>query len=94
MNRLSRRSLIAVPALAFANTKPKLLLPSDQPDEYGFRLMWYNPVPPIDQAKWRLDIKGLVEKPRQITLAELRSLPQTQQSSRMKCVQCWSARAT
>ena len=29
----------------------------------------------------------------QLTIAELRGLPQVQQSSRMKCVQCWSARA-
>jgi DMSO/TMAO reductase YedYZ molybdopterin-dependent catalytic subunit len=94
MTRLSRRSLLAAPAIAFADTKPKLLLPSDQPDEHGFRLMWYNPVPPIDQAKWRLNIAGLVDRPRQITLAELRSLPQIEQNSRMKCVQCWSGRAT
>jgi methionine sulfoxide reductase catalytic subunit len=90
---LTRRSLLAVPAAAFAENKPKLLLPSDQPDEHGFRLMWYNPVPPIDQAKWRLEIGGLVEKPGKITLAELRALQQVQQNSRMKCVQCWSARA-
>ena len=90
---ITRRSLLAAPVAAFADTKPKLLLPSDQPDEHGFRLMWYNPVPPIDQAKWRLQIKGLVERPREIMLPELRALPQVQQSSRMKCVQCWSARA-
>ena len=91
---ISRRALLAAPVAALADTKPKLLMPSDQPDEHGFRLMWYNPVPPIDQAKWRLQVRGLVEKPRQITLRELRALPQVQQSSRMKCVQCWSARAT
>jgi methionine sulfoxide reductase catalytic subunit len=94
MNILTRRSLLMTPAGLFADTKPKLLLPSDQPDEHGFRLMWYNPVPPIDQAKWRLEIGGLVERPRPITLAELRALPHREQSSRMKCVQCWSARAT
>jgi DMSO/TMAO reductase YedYZ molybdopterin-dependent catalytic subunit len=91
---MTRRSLLAAPAVAFADTKPKLLLPSDQPDEHGFRLMWYNPVPPIDQSKWRLHIGGLVDRPRQITLAELRTLPHVDQNSRMKCVQCWSARAT
>jgi hypothetical protein len=32
----------------------KLLLPSDKPDEYNFRLMWYSPVPPIDQKAYRL----------------------------------------
>jgi DMSO/TMAO reductase YedYZ molybdopterin-dependent catalytic subunit len=55
--------------------------------------MWYNPGPPIDQAKWRLDIGGLVEKPQRLTVDDLRRLPHVQQSSRMKCVQCWSARA-
>jgi methionine sulfoxide reductase catalytic subunit len=94
MMRITRRSLLAAPAAVFADTTQKLLLPSDQPDEHGFRLMWYNPVPPIDQAKWRLRVKGLVENAREITLAELRALPHVEQNSRMKCVQCWSARAT
>ncbi|MBM3759672.1 MAG: hypothetical protein FJW36_05440 [Acidobacteria bacterium] len=71
----------------------KLLMPSDTPDELGFRTMWYNPVPPIDKTKWRLQVTGLVERPRSFTLAELRALPRVEQSSRMKCVQCWSARA-
>lgn len=55
--------------------------------------MWYNPVPPIDPAKWRLSVRGLVERPREIRIEELRALPRIEQSSRMKCVQCWSARA-
>jgi DMSO/TMAO reductase YedYZ molybdopterin-dependent catalytic subunit len=94
MNYLTRRTLLFAPAVALADTNQKLLLPSDQPDEYGFRLMWYNPVPPIDQARWRLEVKGLVDKPRSVTLSELRALPHVEQNSRMKCVQCWSARAT
>ena len=72
----------------------KLLLPSDTPDEYGFRIMWYNPVPPIDPKTYRLKISGLVEKPLEMTIAELRAFPQVTQNSRMKCVQCWSSRAT
>jgi DMSO/TMAO reductase YedYZ molybdopterin-dependent catalytic subunit len=94
MRRLTRRILLATPAAALAGNKPKLLLPSDQPDELGFRQMWYTPVPPIDAAKWRLKISGLVEKPVELTVADLRKLPQVQQSSRLKCVQCWSARAS
>lgn len=56
--------------------------------------MWYNPVPPINQATWRLQVKGLVEKPQGLSVADLRKLPQVEQSARMKCVQCWSGRAT
>jgi hypothetical protein len=37
----------------YTAAEAKLLLPSDQPDEHGFRLMWYNPVSPIDQKTWR-----------------------------------------
>lgn len=94
---MKRRDFIAAasaaPLLAGADVKPKLLLPTDVPDAHGFRLMWYNPVPPIDQTSYRLAIKGLVERPRGFTVAELRALPQVKQNSRMKCVQCWSGRA-
>lgn len=89
-----RGFLLSATAAWAADTKPKLLLPTDVPDALGFRTMWYNPVPPIDQAKWRLEIKGLVDKPLSLPLARLRQLPQLTQNSRMKCVQCWSARAT
>lgn len=94
---LNRRIFLAASSAAAANAdqpKSKLLLPSDQPDEFHLKLMWYNPVPPINQQTWRLQIKGLVEKPQPLPLAQLRALPQQTQSSRMKCVQCWSSRAS
>jgi DMSO/TMAO reductase YedYZ molybdopterin-dependent catalytic subunit len=94
---MDRRRFLAAAAasaatLQAADGKDKLLLPSDSPDELGFRLMWYNPVPPIDVGKYELKIHGLVEKPGSLSLADLRKLPQESQSSRMKCVQCWSSR--
>jgi sulfoxide reductase catalytic subunit YedY len=94
MNR--RRFLAAAAAsaagLSAADSKGKLLLPSDEADELGFRLMWYNPAQALDVSRWQLNVHGLVEKPQSLTLADLRHLPQESQSSRMKCVQCWSAR--
>lgn len=88
--------LAASAALAWAQQPPrkKLLLPSDTPDEHHLRLMWYAPAPPVDPVTWRLRVSGLVDKPRAFTVADLRKLPYESQSSRMKCVQCWSARAT
>ena len=96
MGPVNRRHWLAVAAAASAagQTKPKLLLPSDQPDEFHLKLMWYNPVPPINPQTWRLQVKGLVEKPQTLSVAQLRALPQQTQNSRMKCVQCWSSRAT
>jgi DMSO/TMAO reductase YedYZ molybdopterin-dependent catalytic subunit len=92
MNRRTFLASAAPLSLRAGESKPKLLLPSDVPDESNLRIMWYNPVPPIDRKTYRLAIKGLVEKPLALSLEEMRKFPHETQSSRMKCVQCWSAR--
>ena len=94
-----RRFLGAAAVLSVGPTRArsaddKLLLPSDEPDDLHFRLMWYNPVRALDLAKYQLRIHGLVDKPQSLSLAELRRLPQESHNSRMKCVQCWSSRTT
>ena len=71
-----------------------MLLPTDMPDELGFRVMWYNPVAPIEKATYKLEIGGMVERPQELTVEHLQQFPQEEQSSRLKCVQCWSARTT
>ncbi len=81
-------------AAGAAGAERKLLLPSDVPDRYGFRIMWYNPVPPIERATYRLQVGGLVERPREFSVGDFDRYSQVEQSSRLKCVQCWSARAT
>jgi DMSO/TMAO reductase YedYZ molybdopterin-dependent catalytic subunit len=91
---MKRRTFVASAiSLPLAATEgSRLLLPSDKPDEHHLRIMWYNPVPPLDRNTYKLSIQGLVEKPGAFSLADLRKLPHENQSSRMKCVQCWSAR--
>ncbi len=74
--------------------RSRMLLPTDTPDELGFRVMWYNPVAPIDKATYKLEIGGMVERPQELTVEHLQQFPQEEQSSRLKCVQCWSARTT
>lgn len=96
---MKRRQFLAALAAAAGEAaadpnESKILLPTDTPDEYGFRIMWYNPVPPIDKSTYRLKVTGLVEKPLELSVDELRELPQVSQNSRMKCVQCWSSRTT
>jgi len=91
MNRRFFMASAVAGTLRGADTK--LLLPSDKPDEFNFRLMWYSPVPPIDQKRYRLQIKGLVDHPLSYSVADLRRFPHESQNSRLKCVQCWSARA-
>jgi hypothetical protein len=75
MNRRTFLASAAPLALRAADTKPKLLLPSDVPDESNLRIMWYNPVPPIDRKTYKLAIKGLVQKPLTVTLEQMRRLP-------------------
>ena len=92
-----RRFLAASAALATASRaagQRRVLLPTDTPDELGFRIMWYNPVPPIDKESYRLEVGGMVEKPLVLAVSDLRAYPRVEQSSRLKCVQCWSARTT
>lgn len=95
MRPLNRRLFLASAAAAstLRGADTKLLLPSDKPDEFHFRLMWYNPVSAIDQAAYRLRVKGLVDRELSLTLEDLRKLPHESQNTRMKCVQCWSSRA-
>jgi DMSO/TMAO reductase YedYZ molybdopterin-dependent catalytic subunit len=95
MNRRRFIPTLGAAPLVAQNKPPdrKLLLPSDTPDQFHLRIMWYNPVPPIDQRTYALKIAGLVEKPLQLSVAQLRKLPHQQKSIRMKCVQCWSARS-
>lgn len=92
---MDRRAFLASAAAAakLSGAERGLLLPSDEPDRFGFRIMWYNPVAPIDKARYRLEVGGLVERPARLSLDDLAAYPQVEQSSRMKCVQCWSARA-
>jgi len=55
-----------------ADVKQELLIPTDKPDEFGFRIMWYSPVPPIDPKTFLLKIGGLVERPQSLSLEQLR----------------------
>jgi DMSO/TMAO reductase YedYZ molybdopterin-dependent catalytic subunit len=92
MNRRAFLSGVAVAGLRAAEPPRQLLLPSDEPDEFHFRLMWYNPVAALDPRVYRLQVGGLIEKPQSLSLEDLRRLPQETQNARLKCVQCWSSR--
>jgi sulfoxide reductase catalytic subunit YedY len=94
---MNRRKFLAAAAAAGATgaqAADKILLPTDDPDRYGFRIMWYNPPTVIDKENFQLEVGGLVERPQSIPLSQLDAYPQVEQNSRMKCVQCWSGRTT
>lgn len=70
----------------------KLIIPTDTPDRFRAKIMEFNPVRAVDEEKWTLEIGGLVGRPTVLRVADLKRLPYIKQSSRMKCVQCWSTR--
>ena len=55
------------------------------PDDAGYQALARNGF-----ADWRLDVGGLVERPTQFSLAELRALPSRTQITRHDCVEGWS----
>ena len=48
-------------------------------------------IPVVDESDYRLEVTGLVADRKRWTLAELRSMPQTDQVTRHICVEGWSA---
>ncbi|MBC8288022.1 MAG: molybdopterin-dependent oxidoreductase [Nitrospinae bacterium] len=59
----------------------------------SFYINYWKPMRRINAETWALKISGLCESPTTFTLTELKNLPTQSQSSRLKCVECWSARA-
>lgn len=59
----------------------------------GFYVRYYKPFPAPDPARWRLRVEGLVAQPLSLSLEDIQTLPSAQQIRRLKCVECWSARA-
>jgi DMSO/TMAO reductase YedYZ molybdopterin-dependent catalytic subunit len=47
-------------------------------------------MPDLDPARWRLRIDGLVERPAELSLADLRALPRAEQVSTFHCVTGWT----
>jgi DMSO/TMAO reductase YedYZ molybdopterin-dependent catalytic subunit len=101
MNRRSfvRSTFLAGTAAAAGLGRPALsapsrrwILPTDSPDRFRLKVMAFNPIPALDPAAWRLSIGGLAAQPLTLGTADLDRLPRIAQSSRLKCVQCWSGR--
>jgi DMSO/TMAO reductase YedYZ molybdopterin-dependent catalytic subunit len=66
--------------------------PTDKPDRFNLKVMAFNPIPAPDPLSWELAIGGLVAQPLRMKHADILRLPRITQSSRLKCVQCWSGR--
>lgn len=80
--------------LAFADTTPfnpeKARMPWDQlsawntPSEHLFAVSHYG-IPEVDPAGWKLDVGGLVAKPRSFTVEELKARPKKEITTMLEC---------
>jgi sulfoxide reductase catalytic subunit YedY len=70
------------------------IIPTNKPDRFGLKVMEFNPIPAPDPKTWTLTLEGLPGGTVTLTTADLDRLPRVVQSSRLKCVQCWSGRVT
>jgi len=63
-------------------------------DNPAFHIRSANPFLGVDIASWGLAVTGLVEKPMGFGYEDLFGFKRVTQVSRLKCVECWSAKAT
>lgn len=68
------------------------IIPTNKPDRFGLKVMAFNPIPAPDPRTWELTIDGAGGGPLRVNAADLERFPRVAQSSRLKCVQCWSGR--
>ena len=59
----------------------------------GLHVRYFKPFQALDPDGWALSVEGLVEKPLQLKLDEMRGLELVTQASRMTCVEGWSGAA-
>ncbi len=58
-----------------------------------FYVNYWKPFLRVDGEKWTLRVHGLCKNPQTFTLIQLKTFPKKSQTSRLKCVECWSAKA-
>jgi hypothetical protein len=51
-----------------------------------FYITTYSSTPPVDPAAWRLSIKGLVANPFELSYAQIKSLPQIDETLTLECI--------
>ena len=90
-HKWAQRSLMARDALA-REFRPDQVSPifrangTANPNTPEYKALWRSGF-----ADWRLKVTGLVDRPLSLTLAQLHSLPQREQTTRHDCVEGWSA---
>ena len=92
LQALAPESFRPNPAGGVSRKGKKWIIPTDDPDRFGLKVMEFNPIPAPNPATWELELGGMVNQPVKLKVGDLKRFPAVKQSSRLKCVQCWSGR--
>ncbi len=72
----------------------KTLRNENRPDvKPNWNVRFYDPFQAVNHEQWRLTIEGHIKRPQVLSLDDVLALPSVTQESRMKCVECWSAKS-
>ncbi len=74
-------------------SRPILTSENSPASKPHWNVRFIRPFEALDGDQWRLVVEGLVERPLELSLAEIQALPSITQNSRMVCVEGWSSRA-
>ena len=74
----------------FSDKISRIIRNEDRPD---FNVRSFKPISPINKNQWSLFAGGLTKEPRTFYFDDIVSLKSETQLSRLKCVECWSAKA-
>jgi DMSO/TMAO reductase YedYZ molybdopterin-dependent catalytic subunit len=77
-------------AIVSPDTHRAQRIPPGQSRTRKWPVLQYGRIPEIPTDRWRLEIKGLVERPQTFTWAEFQQLPRVQVFSDFHCVTRWS----
>lgn len=70
------------------------IIPTNRPDRFNLKVMAFNPIPAPDPNNWELSVEGAGVPGIRLKTGDLEKLTRVEQSSRLKCVQCWSGRVS
>jgi len=106
--RLDRRRFLGILSSSIASAllpskvsgKPDFRQNKNVPENYiqnretpGFYIRSANPFLGVDSDNWSLVVKGMIKKSIALSYEDLIGFPMVSQVSRLKCVECWSAKA-
>jgi DMSO/TMAO reductase YedYZ molybdopterin-dependent catalytic subunit len=73
-----------------ARTKERSRLPPGQIITQKWPVLHYGTVPKVDLERWRFQVSGAVERPFELTWAELQAMPHQETACDIHCVTRWS----